>query len=104
MEIPRLRGPVGATAASLRQSHSNAGSVCDLYHHPQQCQILNPLSEARDQTSNLMVPSWIRFCCTMTGTPDLIFSIISLPYPNFLPYFFVVFLSSSIGSASFIYR
>ena len=28
-----------------------------------QCQILNPLSEARDQTRNHMVPSQIRFCC-----------------------------------------
>ena len=32
-------------------------------------QILNPLSEARDQTRNLMVPSWIHFHPTMTGTP-----------------------------------
>ena len=51
---------------------------------PQQCQIRAasttyttahetpnplPLSEARDQTCNLMVPNQIRSCCTMTGTP-----------------------------------
>uniref|UniRef100_A0A8D0PR72 Complement C5 n=1 Tax=Sus scrofa TaxID=9823 RepID=A0A8D0PR72_PIG len=30
---------------------------------PWQCWILNPLSEARDRTQNLMVPSWIHFHC-----------------------------------------
>ena len=34
--------------------------ICDLHHSSRQCQILNPLSEARDQTRNLMIPSWIR--------------------------------------------
>ena len=31
--------------------------------------MLNPLSEARHQTHNLMVPSRIHFHCTTTGTP-----------------------------------
>ena len=35
----------------------------------QQCQILNPLSQARDWTHNLMVPGRIHFHCTMTGIP-----------------------------------
>ena len=39
-----------------------------LCHSSQQRRILNPLSEARDQTHNLVVPSWIPFCCTKTGT------------------------------------
>ena len=34
--------------------------VCDLY----------PLSEARDQTHNLMVPSWVYFRYTTMGTHD----------------------------------
>ena len=42
--------------------------VCDLYYSSRPCQILNPLSEARDQTHNLMVPSQIHFHCTTTGT------------------------------------
>ena len=56
------RGLIGAVAAGLHQSHSNAGSkpVCDLHHNSQQCRILNPLSQARDRTCNLMVPSQIR--------------------------------------------
>ena len=34
--------------------------VCDLHHRLWQCGILNPLSEARDRTHNLMVSSRIR--------------------------------------------
>ena len=55
----QARGLIGAVATSLHQSHRNTGSVCNLHHSSQQRQILNPLSKARDQTRNLMVPSWI---------------------------------------------
>ena len=50
-------GLIGATAASLHHSHSNATSshVFDLHHSSQQHWILNPLSEARDRTHNLPV-------------------------------------------------
>ena len=41
----------------------------DLHHSSWQHQIPNPLSMGRDRTCNLVVPSWICFCCTMTGTP-----------------------------------
>ena len=64
----QARGPIGAVAASLRQSHSNARSEPHLRPIPRR--ILNPLSEARDQTRNLMVPSRIHFHCAMTGTPQ----------------------------------
>ena len=43
--------------------------VWDLHHSTWQCQILNPLIEARDLTHNLMVPNWICFWCATTGTP-----------------------------------
>ena len=43
--------------------------VCDLHHSSQRHQILNTLSEARDQTQNLMVPSQIHFCWATMGTP-----------------------------------
>ena len=53
------------TPATRDPSH-----VCDLHYSSPQCQILNPLGEARDQTCNLMFSGWIHFCCTMTGTPE----------------------------------
>ena len=77
MEVPRLgvesepQLPAYATtAATSAPSH-----ICKLHHSPQQYQILNPPSEARDRTRNLMVPSWIRFCCAMTGSPVVFFLI-----------------------------
>ena len=68
----QARGQIGTVAASLHHSRSNVDPryICDLHHSSQQCQILNLLSEARDQTHNLIVPSWICFCCTTTGTPQ----------------------------------
>ena len=45
--------------------------IFDLHHSSRQHQILNPLSQARDRTDNLMVPSRICFCCATTGTPIL---------------------------------
>ena len=59
----QARGPIGATA--------NARATATPDQSSQQHRILNPLSEARDQTHNLMVPSQIRFRCAMTGTPSL---------------------------------
>lgn len=35
--------------------------TCDLDYSSQQCQILNPLSEARGQTCNLMDTSWVLY-------------------------------------------
>ena len=58
----QARGPIGAIAAGLRQSHSNAGSEPRLRPTPQLTATpdLNPLSKGRDRTRNLMVPSRIR--------------------------------------------
>ena len=62
MQVPRLgvqseqQPPAYATATATRDpSH-----VCDLHHSSQQRGILNPLSEAKDGTRNLMVPNRIR--------------------------------------------
>ena len=62
---------IGAIGAGLRYSHSNARSELRLPPTPQLMAKPDPypLSEAKDQTRNLMVPSWIRFRCTTTGTP-----------------------------------
>ena len=72
MEVPRLEVksklqlPAYATATAMW----DLSRVCDLYNS-QQCWIFNLLSEARDWTRNPMVPGWIHFCCTMTGTPPI---------------------------------
>ena len=65
------RGPIGATAAGLCHSHSDAGSELCLQPTPQLTAllVLNPLSKARDRTRNPMVPSRIRFHCATMGTP-----------------------------------
>ena len=52
----QARGLIGATAAGL-------------HHSSRQRRVLNPLSEARDGTHNLMVPGWICFCFATMGTP-----------------------------------
>ena len=56
------RGLIGTVAAGLYHSHSNARSepcLRPIHHSSRQRQILNPLSKARDQTHNLIVPSQI---------------------------------------------
>ena len=52
----QVRGQIEATAASLR--------YCS-----QQCQILNPLREAKDRSSILMHTSQVCYCWATTGTP-----------------------------------
>ena len=70
MEFPRL----GVQSELLPPAYTTATAmpdpscVCDPHHSSWQCQILNPLNEARDRTWNFVVPSWIHFCCTTAGT------------------------------------
>ena len=64
------RGLIGAIAASLHHSHSSMGPsrVCDLHRSSQQCQILNPMSEARYWTLILIDTNWVQFHWATTGT------------------------------------
>ena len=48
---------------------SDWSRICDLHHSSRQCQILNPLSEVRDQACVLMDTSQIHFHWGMRGTP-----------------------------------
>ena len=74
MEVPRLgvelevQLPFYAIAIAM----PDLSCVCDLHHSSQQHQLLNPLSKARGQTCNLMVPSRIYSSCTTMGTPSFI--------------------------------
>ena len=88
MEVPRL-------ATSVGLCHSNAGSICvfHLHHSSRQCQSLNSLSSARDWTHNLMIPTRICFCCTMTGTPVLYY------YYYYYHYYYYYFAFQGCTSA-----
>ena len=57
----QARGQIGATAAGLQHSpcHARSSRVCDLHHSSRQCQIPDPLSEARDRTRILMDTSQV---------------------------------------------
>jgi len=71
IEVPRLgvQWELQLPAYSTATAMQDLSCICDLHHSSQQRRILNPWSEARDQTRNLMVPSQIRFCCTTMETP-----------------------------------
>ena len=63
-ESSQARGKIRATSSGLHYSHSNAwwNCICDIHLSSWEHQILNPLRVVRDQTQNLLVPSWIHFC------------------------------------------
>ena len=71
MEAPRLGFQLvlcllAFTTATITLDLSR---ICNLHHSSQWCWILNPLSEAWDQTYNLIAPSGIHFHWATTGTP-----------------------------------
>ena len=69
MEVPRLgvecelQLPAYTTATAM----PDLSSICNLHHTSQQCQIFNPLSEARYRTWILMGTRWIHFHCATMG-------------------------------------
>ena len=73
MEVPRLGVELELQLPAYATATEDSSRLCNLHHSSQQCQILNPLSEARDGTHNLMVPSRIRFCGATMGTSKIIF-------------------------------
>ena len=91
VEVPRLgvKLELQLLAYARATSMPDPSHILDLQHSSRQCQILNILSEARDQTHNLMVPNWICFCCTTMGTLlSLLFFLVmpvakavTMPYP-----------------------
>ena len=57
LEESKLQLLAYATATAMQDLRH----VCDLYHNSQQCQTLNPLSKARDQTCILRDTSWVLY-------------------------------------------
>ena len=64
MQVPKLgveselRLPAYTTATAT--ATWDLSSICDLQHSSRQCQVPNPLREARDWTRILMDPGWVR--------------------------------------------
>ena len=73
-EVPRLgvQSELQLPACTTATAMPDPSCICDLHHSLWQHQILNPLSEVRDRTPNLMVSSRIPFRCAMTGTPSIV--------------------------------
>ena len=61
MEVPRLGIELELQLLAYATATQDPSCVCNLYHSSQQCQIFNPLSQARDWTHVLMNTSWIHY-------------------------------------------
>ena len=72
MEVPRLgvQSELQLLACATATATPDPSHACGLHHSSRQRRILKPLSEVRDQTCNLVDPSWICFRFTMAGTPN----------------------------------
>ena len=71
MEVPRLGVKSKLQLPTYTTAMQDLSHVCDLYHTSWKCQILNPLSNARDGTRNLMDTRWI--CCYWATMGTLVF-------------------------------
>ena len=69
----QARGQFGGVvlAYTTATEMQDLSRVCDLHHSSWQHQILNPLSEARDQIRILMDTSLVRYHWAMMGTPEI---------------------------------
>jgi len=70
MEVSRLgvESELQLPACTTATATSDLSCMCDVHHSSRQSWILNALSEARDRTPKLIVPSQIPFRCTTKGT------------------------------------
>ena len=73
MEIPVLgvKSKLQLLVYTRATAMPDPSHICHLHHILQQCRILNPLNEARDQTCILMDTSWVSYCCATMQTPGL---------------------------------
>ena len=64
MEVPRLgvESELQLPACTTATATWDLSRICDQHHSSEQRQILNPLSEAGDQTRILMGTPQIRYC------------------------------------------
>ena len=69
MEVPRLGTKSELQLPATATATWDPSCVCDLCCSLPKRWILNPLSEARDRTHNLMGTSWVCYRWATTGTP-----------------------------------
>ena len=62
MEVPRLGVESELQLPAYATATPDLSHVCDLHYSSWQRQILNPLSEARDQTLVLMLTNQVHYC------------------------------------------
>ena len=74
LKVPRLgvQSELQLLAYITATATRDLGCICDLHQSSQQCWILNPLSEARDQTCVLTLVRFTNSWAT-TGTPESYF-------------------------------
>ena len=74
MEVPRLgvKSELELPAYTTATATWDLSQVCHLHHSSQQCQILNPLTEAKGRTHILMDTSQICFHLATMGTPKIV--------------------------------
>ena len=73
MEVPRQGVELELQLPAYATATQDLNYVCDLHHRSWQCQILNQLSTARDQTGIVMETSWVCNLLSTTGTPPILF-------------------------------
>ena len=71
MEVPRLgvEWELQLLAYTIATGMQDLSHVCNYTIAQWQCQVLDPLSEARDQACVFMDTIWVHFHCTTMGTP-----------------------------------
>ena len=81
MEVPRLKADseLQLLACATATATPDQSCVCDLHHSSQQCQILNPLSKARDRPHVLMDTSQVSYCWVTAGAPRICSFLMTLP-------------------------
>ena len=64
MEVPRLgvKLELWLPAYTTVTAMPDPNHICNLHHSSLQCQILNPLSRARNQIHIFKDTSWVHFC------------------------------------------
>ena len=70
MEVSRLEVEWELPAYTTATAAPDPSHVCDPHYSSWQCQICNPLSEARNRTCILVGTSWVCFQWATTGTPE----------------------------------